>query len=213
MPPITTSLNEYEGINPHLNSRLQQEHGQWDEFHQLHLTYLHSTLNQALKGSGYKATFAPSLQVRDLDERTGFWGQPRYPEPDVSIRDVNAPHPEHIGVSSEEQTQKSVVEMEASQALNVDPEKYARAIAIREVESIDDPHGKPVAWIELLSPSNKPGGSHYLEYQHKRQDTIEDGQTLVELDYLHQMRPVIEKMARYKVDRNGEVPPGTHPYY
>ena len=32
--PVTSVINEYEGINPHLNSRLQAH--KWEEFHQLH---------------------------------------------------------------------------------------------------------------------------------------------------------------------------------
>ena len=66
---------------------------------------------------------------------------------------------------------------------------------------------------ELLSPSNKPGGAHAAQYQDKRLDVIRDGQTLVELDYLHLTRPVISDMPRYRPDRKGEVAPDASPYY
>ena len=149
LPAVTSDINEYEGINPHLNDQLQQPHGQWAQFHQLHLTYLFTTMNRALKGTGYKATFAPSLQIRDLDENSGLWKPPRYPEPDVSIRDGNEPGSTKIpGSPASPEAHNPTLEMDAEQALNMDPEKYARAIAIRKVETMDDPHGKPVAWID-----------------------------------------------------------------
>lgn len=51
--------------------------------------------------------------------------------------------------------------------------------------------GTPVTRIELLSPGNKPPGSHYRQYLAKRDETLQSGINLVELDYLHQQRSPI----------------------
>jgi len=97
--------------------------------------------------------------------------------------------------------------------LNIDPELYPAAIEIRRVKSPEDGEGTPVAWIELLSRSNKPGGSDHTDYEEKRQDVIQTGQVLIEIDYLHQSSPVIDALPRYKPNRDGQVPEGASPYY
>ncbi len=50
---------------------------------------------------------------------------------------------------------------------------------------------KPVTRIELLSPANKPGGSQYSRYRQKRLETLKAGINLVEIDCLHQTRPIL----------------------
>jgi len=68
--------------------------------------------------------------------------------------------------------------------------------------------GKPVTRIELLSPGNKPGGSHHVQYLSKRQETLESGLSLVELDYLHESNPVLMQLPNYS---KGEA--DSYPYY
>ena len=107
----------------------------------------------------------------------------------------------------------ALVDIGVLEALNTDPEKYARALAIRKVEPINDHDGDPNIWVEVLSPGNKTGGSHHSDYEDKRQEVIENGQALVEIDYLHQSRPIIDKLPSYKPDKAGQVLPGATPYY
>jgi hypothetical protein len=210
--PITSDINEYNGINPHLNSELQP-HG-WDEFHMFHIAALHTELSRKLRGTGYTVKAVPSLQVRDRDEDSGNWLPPRRLEPDLSIRDPRAAGRPPHGLS--EQTKHGTVQMDLPEAMNTEPEDYLFALAIwelaQQVESIEGGKGKPVAWIEVLSPSNKPGGAHYSEYMDKRWAVIRDGQTLVEIDYLHESAPVIDSLPRYKPDKTGSVPAGAKPY-
>src|SRR6266851_98150 len=84
LPPVTSRINEFEGINPLLNSQLQ--HQDWKEFHQFHIADLHTLLKQALSGTGFVVRATPSLQVRDTDS-LGHDLPPRRLDPDLSIRD------------------------------------------------------------------------------------------------------------------------------
>lgn len=99
----------------------------------------------------------------------------------------------------------------------IDPEKglqaleevegiYLTGLAIREVNT-EGELGKPITWIELLSPTNKPGGSGFLQYSEKRNLTLRSGIALVEIDYLHESRPVLSRLASYP---DGE--PKAYPY-
>jgi hypothetical protein len=64
--------------------------------------------------------------------------------------------------------------------------------------------GEPVAWIEALSPTNKPGGSGYDQYTRKRNGALRAGIIMVELDYVHETLPITSRIAPYP--REGEFP-------
>ncbi len=67
--------------------------------------------------------------------------------------------------------------------------------------------GTPIAWLELLSPSNKPGGRDAQDYIDKRLAVLESGIVFVELDYLHESAPTLPGLPSYR-PRRGE-PPAT----
>ena len=46
--------------------------------------------------------------------------------------------------------------------------RYHRSVAIYALSEGEQDAGEPVCWIELLSPSNKPGGQDSNYYQEKR---------------------------------------------
>jgi hypothetical protein len=75
---------------------------------------------------------------------------------------------------------------------NFDPDfgaisqKPYRALAIYDLRLKPGAKGDPVAWIELLSPSNKPGGRDAGPYQGKRAMLLQSGIVFVEIDYLHE---------------------------
>src|SRR5690606_21419007 len=71
--------------------------------------------------------------------------------------------------------------------------------------------GEPVAWVELLSPSNKPGGQDWLAYREKRQNIISAGIVFVEMDYLHESAPTFTRFADYR-PRKGETDVDAQPY-
>ncbi len=69
-------------------------------------------------------------------------------------------------------------------------------------------HGhQPVAWIELLSPSNKRPGDDALVYLSKREDLLDSGIVLVELDYLHETPPTLPRIPNYSRLRSAPARP------
>lgn len=71
------------------------------------------------------------------------------------------------------------------------------AVGIYEFVPGQRDHGEPVAWIELLSPSNKPGGQDAAYYRNKRLKLLQSGVVFVELDYLHESPSTFDKIAPY----------------
>jgi hypothetical protein len=83
-----------------------------------------------------------------------------------------------------------------------------RAVAIYQADTGGE-RGEPVAWIELLSPSNKPGGQDDLYYRTRRLKLLESGLVFVELDYLHESPPTFIPIADYSADLEAD---SAHPY-
>jgi hypothetical protein len=192
MQPIHVARNLYRGINAHLHSHWQAQGG-WDTFHTNHITDLMRLMNAALEPLGYIADIEQSLQIRRAGQSIAT------PESDVTIYDTRPERPAR------------------STAL-----PGAQAVAVREVMRLDEElseyravaiyaagqgRGQPVAWVELLSPSNKPGGQDSDYYQQKRLRPLRSGVVFVEMDYLHHSAPTFEGIPRYaSAGLNG------HPY-
>jgi len=87
-------------------------------------------------------------------------------------------------------------------------EKPLWAIAIYEINESD----KPVAWLELLSPSNKGDSRDAELYRNKRLKIIGNGIVLIELDYLHETPPTFEGLPDYHAQQNESDTPDSHPY-
>ncbi len=77
--------------------------------------------------------------------------------------------------------------------------EFLHALAIREFNRTDD--NKIVAWIELLSPSNKPGGADARDYFSKRLTLIAAEIPLIEIDLLHKQAPVMAGIPIYRPGR------------
>jgi hypothetical protein len=58
------------------------------------------------------------------------------------------------------------------------------------------PH-TPVAWLEVLSPSNKRPGADAEAYRRKRRDLLDSGIISVEINYLHETQPMLLSAADY----------------
>jgi hypothetical protein len=56
----------YPGINPHLNSALQQHGGDWKSFHAFHLVHIAGVLNRIMP-LNYSAKAEESLQISVYD--------------------------------------------------------------------------------------------------------------------------------------------------
>jgi Protein of unknown function (DUF4058) len=205
METVNPIKNQYRGINAHLHSLLQGEGG-WDSFHANQITYLTSYLTEQLLPMGYTAENIQSLQIRSLGEPAGK------PESDVTIYDSDpfrAVQPPLMWAGS---AQKSAVKIPDIMEIKEDVEPY-RAIGIFEFVPGMSRLGEPVAWIELLSPSNKPGGSDVKDYRYKRLKLLKSGIVFVELDYLHETPSTFEYIPSYARTRTRRpFADGTHPY-
>lgn len=182
MPPVHSLKNQYRGINPHLHSRWQSQGG-WAGFHTRHIGDLAGLMRAQLYPMGYIAEIEESLQVRRTGDAT--WS----PRADVLILDdgssLRVVKPERS--RSYADAQEMVIAI--PEALAHDEVDYYKAIAIYRAPS---DRGDPVAWIELLSPSNKPGGRDWPEYYGKRERLVQSGLIFVEIDYLHESPPTLD---------------------
>ena len=79
---------------------------------------------------------------------------------------------------------------QAEQSLQIRRHSRYRAIGIYQ-KTANDARGDAVAWLELLSPANKPGERHFAAYRDKRTALLQAGLVFIELDYLHQQAPTV----------------------
>jgi Protein of unknown function (DUF4058) len=192
---IYSPQNLYNGINAHLQSLLQDEDGDWESFHSAHIIHLAEALNQLLKGR-YRVKPERGLQIREYHPTTGERIEIRHSRrkiPDITIY-PKAPPPPTINPSLAVST--PTLTLPASESIEDDPEIYLIAVVIHEILG-SGKTGKPVTWIELLSPSNKASGGGYLSYREKRVPTLEAGIVLVEIDYLHETSSPIAGIPDY----------------
>lgn len=164
--------NRYPGINPHFNSYLQHVKG-WKGFHSAHLVHLSEAIDPALP-PGYYTTLEDSLQFSAKNERTG--------SDILVVRKSDAPE-------STPAVQPAISTPTLMLSVFEDDE-FVPAVVIYRGDA-------PVTRLELLSPANKPPGSHHDSYIKKREDTLLEGLRLVEIDYLHECRPIIDRIPSY----------------
>lgn len=179
MNPVRSIKNQYVGINAHLHSVLLDE-GRWGGFHTAHIAALANGLRAKLRLMGYTAEIEESLQIRRLGEGSSL------PKADLLIYDTQTAH---------QFAHESVLEIPLLDLLEDElSDKPYRALAIYEVDERRNRAGTPVAWIELLSPSNKGNTSDAGVYQTKRLQLLESGIVFVELDYLHETPPTFKSV-------------------
>jgi hypothetical protein len=176
--PIHLRENQYRGVNAHLQSFLQSPGGGWEMFHAAHITHLTDTLDNILP-KHYYALNEKSLQLAALDleteEKTLSWTRP-----DIRI------HGEPLlDTSYRAQNPQALVATLPLIKISVEDEPLT-GVLIFQIR--DEQEAQLVTRIELLSPANKPPGSHYRQYLRKRNETLDSGINLVELDYLHETR-------------------------
>ncbi len=199
MKPIRIIKNQYLGVNAHLQSQLQAE-GTWDHFHSLHIGDLTKLLAVALYPMGYTALNEESLQIRRIDEPK------RFPEADVLILDtdpVRASKPSSRIVGETGELVLAVPELLGIADVQAHP--------YRSVAIYSENNDSPVAWIEVLSPSNKPGGRHVDAYIDKRKELLENGVVFVEIDFLHEYPTTFPVLPTYRPTA-GEAATDAHPY-
>ncbi len=203
MTPVRSVKNQYQGINAHLHSYWQAEGG-WNGFHTAHIGDLSKMLKARLLPMGYTADLEPSLQIRRLDHPVGE------PESDVTIYDLDPVRP--LQPNSPQLPRSEVLVLPIPELLDERPlsEKQFQAVAIYEL--VPGKRGQPVAWIELLSPSNKGSSQDAEAYREKRSKRLQSGMVFVEIDYLHESAPTLHKVADYRARKGQPSRPGSHPY-
>jgi hypothetical protein len=157
MNPVRATRNQYLGINAHLNSLLQAG-GDWPNFHSNHIPDLMRLLRIPLLPMGYTAFVEQSLQIRR-------YGEPRYnPQADVLIYDTDPSS--RIRPFQAPQSEGNTITYAAYDLLEYteDEIQYHKAVGIYQASQSGEDKGDPVVWMELLSPSNKPGGQDNRYY-------------------------------------------------
>ncbi len=195
------ATNPYPGINAHVNSMLQtpgtpDQPAIWHAFHSQHITHIMDALNAQLMPQ-FIALGEQSLQTRGFD--MGGQVEILSPVPDVTI--FQQPH---VAVALPQPTTQPRWRARLAEVL--EPIPQPRAILLREMLP-QSKLGQIVARIELLSPSNKPGGSHYHAYAARRIAAIDTGVPLIEVDYLHEQRSPELRLPRYPET------PNAYPYH
>ena len=187
MKKVVAVKNQYLGINAHLHS-FWQKMGGWKEFHTSHIVDLTRILKNDLLPLGYTAGIEDSLQIRREGSDDG------YPESDIAIHDRDPIRPflhYEGGVALAEKGQVlTIPELLEDEA---ELSEY-RAISVRSRRNERD-ESTLVAWIELLSPSNKLQDVEL--YKAKRTELLRAGIVYVELDYLHESPPTVRRIANY----------------
>jgi Protein of unknown function (DUF4058) len=181
--------NQYLGVNAHLHSFWQSEAG-WGGFHTTHLGDILKALKARLLPMGYTADAERSLQIRRIGD------SPRTPRADGIIYDLdpvrsNAPYLPSSGHIQRIPMAELLDEDELS-------EKPYQAIRIFELEANAPQPGKPVAWLELLSPTNKGDTRDAETYRAKRLNVMASGLVFVEIDYLHETPATFFTLPNYQ---------------
>jgi Protein of unknown function (DUF4058) len=179
MAVIQSIKNQYLGINAHLHSTLQANND-WSNFHSGQITYLVAALITKLRNMGYTAVAEESLQIRRLDSP-----ESRQPRADAAIYDLD---PVRSFQPTRAPAQSLMTVAEALYEEELDEKPY-KAVAI--YPRLEESRGEPVAWIELLSPTNKGDSNDANEYRFKRRQVLNGGLVFVEIDYLNETPPTL----------------------
>jgi len=204
MKKIRSFKNQYLGINAHLHSYWQAD-GDWSEFHTSYIVDVTKALKMQLLPLGYTAGIEKSLQIRRLDKPDSE------PKSDLTIYDPDPVRPFVRAGAPLVGDYDAVLDLPDILDYEEEPAEF-RAIALYEAKAGGE-RGEPVAWIELLSPSNKPGGQHAHEYLLKRRKLLDSALVFVEVDYLHESPATFSRIPSYRArGRSRLLSPGAHPY-
>jgi len=176
--------NPYRGINAHLHSMAQNPGSSptiWTSIHASHIGDITRVLNTLLPAN-YHARAEQSLQIWTENIDTGD-ERKRQPRPDVGV--FRSGDSETLIASTTQEAPAGAVHLIPIRALLMEDEITISSVVIYKPEDIRY-MGEPITRIELLSDSNKIGGTGYKAYLHNRAVALASGTSLIELDYLHQ---------------------------
>ncbi|MBN1287321.1 MAG: DUF4058 family protein [Anaerolineae bacterium] len=197
---VRSIKNQYRGINAHLQSYLQGE-GDWPNFHALYIAQLALAMRADLRPLGYIVAVEQSLQIQRFERI-------HRPKSDITIYDTQSDRPAAAAASRPARAGEVVLSVPVMFEISDEELKESKAIAVYEAGSDREKQKhKPVAWVELLSPSNKPGGAGDRVYQMKRKAILQSGVVFVEIDYLHESPATVGGVANYPAGEDN-----AHPY-
>ncbi|MBC7871170.1 MAG: DUF4058 family protein [Chitinophagaceae bacterium] len=194
---IRSHQNLYPGVNAHLNSFLQQRGGGWESFHRDLITFIRLTLDEQLPPNYYTLS-EKSLQIGEVDS-----DRVRRTYPDISIfQQPTAP----LSSGSVSQSATPTLTLPLDEALELEETEHPLpSVVIYEMIAEQYP-GRPITRIEVLSAANKPPESYHAAYLSRRLDTLRSGVNLVEIDFLHELRPVLLTVPSYPDRAKGASP-------
>lgn len=188
---IRANHNLYPGINPHLNSALQQPGGGWQSFHADFITYLREYLDTVLP-ENYYASSETSLQIGRFDAETGGQiGKQETMRPDVTLFSER-----RSSARIQEQAPTKTATLTIPIAETVDDEEVLNSIVIYKLLGNLEAE-KPIVRVEVFSPNNKTPISVVKAYRQRRITTLRSGLRLVEIDLLHETPPILRQIASY----------------
>jgi len=188
---IQSDKNLYPGINAHLNSFLRQPDGGWEMFHGRYINEIVSALDLTLP-ENYYVGIEKSLQLHAFDIISEIpIGKASRTTPDVTLYQTSAARRIESGAFS-----SVTPTLEFPIAETFEEEHDFMSALVYRIDEGKYP-GIPVTRIEVLSPANKPPGTHYPQYLSKRQETLKSGLRLVEIDFLHETRPFLRQVPSY----------------
>jgi hypothetical protein len=185
----------FPGIHPYLNSYFQAGH--WESFHALHIGHLHDALEMVLP-EGYGSLPEESLQISRIIYPETMPLPPVTLKPDVTVFQKSSSGQAAATLPTPPTDTLALTELQ-------EEVETLTALVIYEIVGQELP-GKPVTRIELLSPANKPGGSYHTTYVSKRLESLKGGLNLVEIDYLHETRPILPALPSYPQHQAGAYP-------
>jgi hypothetical protein len=199
---IKSRENLYRGVNAHLHSILQAPSGGWEQFHTAHIIFLGTAIRPLLP-EGYAIFPERSMQIREITSPVnGDQDIRKRPfRPDTTIYQTSTVSGQ-AAISGA--TSVPTITMPTIETLPEDNEVYLTSLIIREVS--DSGVGKPITCIEVLSPTNKPHGTGYIQYREKRTVLLRSGLVLVEIDYLHETPTVLPKLPDYSTHEENSFP-------
>ena len=170
---------------------LQQPDGGWQSFYGAHIEHLQGAI-EALLPSNYYAESEQSLQISSASFE--LWTEKRI-KPDITIYQTDEPRTYISNVPTA--ASAPTLELPLWEMI-ADEEDFLKSLVIYRVEG-ENSLETPVTRIELISPANKPPHSYHRQYLVNRLDTLRAGIALVEIDYIHQRRPILAQLPNYGI--------------
>jgi hypothetical protein len=196
--PIHADTNLYPGLNAHLNGFLLTTAG-WKGFHAGHIEHLREEVDSLLP-TGYFAESEESLQIAITNPGED---DTRSVQPDVTIFHRRVEPAAQISFPHAEVATRPDVVRFLSEVMPHD-EETPSGVVIYDGRGRQPP--KPVTRIEVISPGNKRPDRYAEQYAHQRSQTLRGGMALIEIDYIHHKRPLLDSIPSYRQRAEGAFP-------